>query len=177
MKNLTILTLGMSVIFSCQTPPAEEPDNDTGNVEVSGRADEYKQVIDRYFEALMTLDSAGAVTTVTTDFVAYGMFAEIDTSDIQVELQAWAEAVPRRSNQSIETIAYTALTVKEGDYAGDWLQFWGTYSVTENGADIQNPFFVSAQMEDGKMKQLLYYYDRLGYVQKLGFEVTPAEGY
>ncbi len=174
MKKLLILCT--AVLFCCQSPQPEQSEEDTGNVEVSSRADEYKQAFDQLYNALMASDSAGAAAAVSADFLSYYMFSDIDTVDLQTEIQNWIDVGTRRLNQSIETIAYTALTVKEGDYVGDWLQVWGMYSATEAGVDLSNPFFANARMRDGKPAEMILYFDRLGYYQKLGFELTAQEG-
>lgn len=180
MKKLLYFTMAVAVLIGCQapTPEATTTDSSDSNVSVSATAEDYKATFDKYITAVLSSDSAAASAAVTADFMAHNMFADVDTSNISQVLATWAANGAARTNQKLETTAFTALSVTEGDYAGDWLQFWGNYSANDNasGADFALPVYINSRMVDGKIAQMFIYYDRLGFLLKTGYTLTPPEG-
>ena len=75
-------------------------------------------------------------------------------------------------------MAYSALTVKLGPYQGEWLQYWGNYSTTDNASvtDFVLPVFMNVRMQEGKLKPAFAYYDRLGFLMEVDYTLTPPSG-
>jgi hypothetical protein len=172
----TLLTLLGA--YACQ-PPQEEvtqaESEETPLLEISPQSEAYATALETYMKALLVADSAQLATVLTPDFMNVRMSVTPDTSDMSKILEGWRAYLDERSDQSIETVAISALQVNDGEFKGDWVQYWGTYSCTVNstGTQMDLPFFSNNLMENGKMKISYVYFDRLDWVMKDGYTLVP----
>ncbi len=174
--SITILFCMLLLSFSCQQQ-TETPTEETRSTDVSPNIDQYKEVFDSFIDGALTADSMKIFNAAANDFMLHNMFVEVDTINPQGVLDQWQAINEVRSDQSMETVATTGLSVKEGQWAGEWILVWGNYSATDNasGESFVLPVYMNARMENGKLKQMFVYYDRLGFLEKIGFELKRKE--
>ena len=84
-------------------------------------------------------------------------------------IAGWIANHKVRTNQKNDYVKHTWRVV-EGEYLGDWVAVWGTYSYTQNGVDIELPYQFTAQVDEGKIQRSIIYYDKLAVNKAMGFE-------
>jgi len=93
-------------------------------------------------------------------------------SSTKTELIAsWKEIHKVRTNPKNEMIHYT-WRILEGNYKGDWVGIWGTYTFTESGSEVSVPYNYLAIVEGGKIQGARIFYDRLSILTAMGGTVT-----
>jgi len=94
-------------------------------------------------------------------------------SSTKTELIAsWKEIHKVRTNPKNEMI-HNTWRILEGNYKGDWVGIWGTYTFTESGSEVSVPYNYLAIVEGGKIQGARIFYDRLSILTAMGGTVTP----
>jgi hypothetical protein len=185
MKTVFMIPLlGMVLMFSCQQPGEDKKTDQAVTevepplLEISPSMESYISTVAAYFDASIAVDSVKIQSLITEDYVEVQMFAKADSNTVADLVAAWRAYGEARSDQSVEQVAASALQVNDGEFKGDWIQFWGNYKCTDNasGEKIVLPFFTNTKIENGKMKVTYLYYDRLGFMETVGFTVSPPAG-
>lgn len=181
MKKIGMPLLGIMMILfivqSCQQPCPEVEEAEPGLLEISPNMDRDVETVTAYMNALLSADSAAIRGYVADDFISYYMTSPMDSTDADGHIASWKGIGEQRSDQKNEIIAASSLRVNDGQFKGDWVQIWGTYSATMNdsGTAIEVPYFVNLNIVDGKISREYGYYDRLGINMKLGYQLTMPE--
>ncbi len=121
----------------------------------------------------------GALNDLTTDdFLSIYVTSPLDTVSKEDFIKDWVSFQTSRSNQQNERLAASSLKVNEGDYIGDWVQYWGNYSavLVEGDPEVLVPYFLNLQLTNGKIARMFSYYDRVPIWQAIGYEITPPAG-
>jgi len=94
-----------------------------------------------------------------------------ETSTKTELIASWKEIHKVRTNPKNEYIVNT-WRVLEGNYKGDWVGIWGTYTFTESGTEVILPYHYLAKVEGGKIQGARIFYDRLSILTAMGGTVT-----
>lgn len=134
-------------------------------------AEEDIKVVAMYLDALVNNKMDEAAKLLAEEYVSSGP-SNGETSTKAEEIEAWKNAHKVRSNQKNDYV-YNSFRVLEGDYKGDWVSVWGTYTFAQNETEIVMPYQYTAKVEDGKIQGAGVYYDNLAVARALGYTITP----
>jgi len=171
MKTLKILALAV-VLCTGQITIAQEM-NFNEVVTQNPTAEEDLKVVADYLDALVNNNLYKAKSLLADDFSGSGP-SDGDTETKEDVIENWTQIHKLRTNQNNEYVVNT-WRVLSGEYEGDWVSIWGTYSFTENDIDINLPYHLTAKVENGKIQNSIIYYNSLAVAQKMGYELTPVE--
>lgn len=134
-------------------------------------AEEDLKVVADYLDAIVNNKIKVVANLLSDDYVCTGP-SNGETSTKTEEIANWKKAHEVRTNQKNDYV-YNTFRVLEGDYKGDWVSVWGTYTFTENGKEIILPYQYTAIVENGKIKGAGVYYDNLAVARARGYTLTP----
>lgn len=169
MKNLLKVTVLIAFICIGQINAQDKSYKEI--VSENPTAEEDLKVVSNYLDAIVNNKMDVVATLLADDYVSSGP-SHGDTSTKTEEIENWKAAHKLRTNQKNEYV-YNTFRVLEGDYKGDWVSIWGTYTFTENGTEIVLPYQYTAMVEKGKIKSSVIYYDNLAVVRAMGYTLTP----
>ena len=173
MKMKTLKTLALAVVLCIGQITIAQEMNFNETVTQNPTPDEDLKVVTEYLDALVNnnLDKAGSL--LADDFSGSGP-SDGDTETKEDVIDNWKQIHKLRTNQKNDYVVNT-WRVLSGEYKGDWVSIWGTYSYTENDTDINLPYHLTAKVEDGKIQNSIIYYNSLAVAKKMGYELTPIE--
>ncbi|MEP1033070.1 hypothetical protein [Ekhidna sp.] len=181
MKNLAILSILLSVfvmIQGCQnTSEGADDDAAEGPVIYNPNSTSYIESVQQLVDAMLYGDSTALIDLTTDDFLSIYVTNPMDTASREDFIKDWISFQTSRSNQQNDRLAASSLKVNEGDYIGDWVQYWGNYSATLVDADtsLVIPYFLNLQLTNGKISRMYSYYDRVPIWQAVGYQITPPD--
>lgn len=179
--KLPVLLLAILMIHGCQNSAEDGQSEDVqddvteGPVVYNPNSATYIASVQEFVDAMLYGDSAALADLTSDDFLSVYMTSQLDTVSKDDFIQDWVSFQTTRTNQQNERLAASALKVNEGDYVGDWVQYWGNYSANMVEADtsILIPYFLNLKLTDGKISRLYSYYDRVPLWQAVGYQITP----
>jgi ketosteroid isomerase-like protein len=173
----TTLKITALVVFLCigQITLAQEEEKKSFNEVVTQNptAEEDIKVVTDYLDAVVN-NKMDIVESLLSDEYALTGPSNGETSTKAEEIADWKEANKRRTNQKNEYVVNT-WRVLDGNYKGDWVSIWGTYTFTENGTEIVLPYQYTAMVEDGKIQGAAVYFDNLAIATAMGYTLTPPK--
>jgi len=131
-----------------------------------------KVVID-YVNALIAGDLEKAKSLLADNYMGYGP-ASTDSSNAEQTIKGWKEVPNFRSNQKANFVTQS-FRVLLGEFKGNWVSMWGTFSFTQNGKNISFPFQYTVKVTNGKIERGTIYYDNLFIYQALGYKIVAPE--
>ena len=131
------------------------------------------KVVDDYLDAIMTNKMDLAANLMADAHIGAGPSAGETQTKAEI-IAGWIANHKVRTNQKNDYVKHTWRVV-EGEYLGDWVAVWGTYSYTKNGVDIELPYQFTAQVDEGKIQRSIIYYDKLAVNKAMGFELTAKK--
>lgn len=171
MKTLKTLSIALILFIGQVTSAQESSFND--RVTQNPNADKDLQVVSDYLDAIVNNKLEKAKSLLADNFVLNGP-SDGDTETKAEVISNWEETHKVRTNQENEFVVNT-WRVLEGEYLGDWVSVWGTYSFTENSQDIKLPYHLTAKVADGKIQNAIIYYNNLAVARKMGYELTQTQ--
>jgi hypothetical protein len=172
MKTLLKTTVLVAFLFIGQITSAQEKESKSFNETVTQNptAEEDIKVVADYLDAIINNKMAIAESLLADTYVSSGP-SNGETSTKAEEIAAWKNAHKVRTNQKNEYVVNT-WRVLDGNFKGDWVSIWGTYTFTENGIEIILPYQYTASVEGGKITGAVIYYDNLAVVTAMGYTMT-----
>ena len=143
-------------------------------ISLSKSADQHVATLNAYLEALVSGNMAQAGSYLASDYREYGPSHDEPFNSDQA-LASWESSSLQRTNQNISDRRTVAFQEKSGPQAGDWVMGWGVYHWRDKagGGDIAMPYQVTARIDNGKLKEAHYYYDRTSARDKMGYVSIP----
>ena len=163
-----LLCLANSPLLAQKTPKH----NDI--VALSKNADENVAVLNDYLDALVTGDLDRARALLAADYQEHGPGYEKPMNAGQA-IDSWQSSLNQRTDHRITDRRTLAYREKSGLNEGDWVMGWGVYHWKEkaSGAMVELPYQITAQVNDGKLQEARYYYDRATVRDKMGYAAIP----
>ncbi len=168
----TLKTLALAVVLCIGQITIAQEMNFNEVVTQNPTAEEDLKVVADYLDALVNNNLDKAKGLLAADFSGSGPSAG-DTETKEEVIENWTQIHKLRTNQNNDYVVNT-WRVLSGEYEGDWVSIWGTYSYTENDTDIKLPYHLTAKVEDGKIQNSIIYYNSLAVAKKMGYELTPV---
>ncbi|WP_452221952.1 hypothetical protein [Lacinutrix salivirga] len=165
---LLCLIIGSQFTFSQEKAPSYKD-----IVGENPKADTDIKVVSDYVNALVGNDMSKAEKLLSDIYIGYGP-ALNDSITKKETIKSWTEIHQVRSNEKVNFVSAT-IRVKQGEYKGDWVYQWGTYSFTQNGKDIQMPYQLTVFVNNGKIEKSTIYYDDLSVAKALGYQLVPPK--
>jgi hypothetical protein len=162
MKQLILFTAVSISLFSCNSS--------TGNKESENLA-----IAKKLIEAVETNDPATMDSLLADNYIGYGP----SVSDSTNKADAITSFKYNAANL-YESVKYTrsqslAVSVKEGDAAGDWVSNWAY--VTIKYKDGRGPVYIWAnaayKIENGKIVRSRTFYNEADALRQLGYTIEP----
>jgi ketosteroid isomerase-like protein len=172
-KILKTTVLIVFLIIGQITSAQEESKSFNETVTQNPTAEEDLKVVTDYLDAIINNKMDVAESLLADTYVNRGP-SNGETSTKAEEIASWKDIHKVRTNQKNQYLVNT-WRVLEGDYKGDWVSIWGTYTFTENGTEVILPYHYTAMVEGGKIQASVIYYDRLSIVTAMGGTVTPPK--
>jgi ketosteroid isomerase-like protein len=172
---MKILKTTVLALFLCigQITLAQETKSFNEMVSQNPTAEEDLKVVSDYLDAIVNNKMDVVESLLSDDYISAGP-SNGETSTKAEEITNWKEAHKVRTNQKNEYVV-NSWRVLDGDYKGDWVSIWGTYTFTENGKEIVLPYQYTAMVDGGKIQKAVIYYDNLAVVTAMGYTLTPPE--
>lgn len=174
MKNILKTTVLVAFLFIGQITSAQEEAKSKSFNEIvvpNPDAEEDLKVVTDYLDALVNNKMDVVASLLADDYVSTGP-GNGETSTKAEEIANWKEVHKVRTNQKND-YAINTWRVLDGNYKGDWVSIWGTYTFTQNGIEITLPYQYTAMVADGKIQGAGIYYDNLAVVKAMGYTITP----
>jgi ketosteroid isomerase-like protein len=176
MKSFKTIVLVLSFLLMLPiTTHAQEEKKKSFNeiVTQNPNAEEDLKAMSAYIDALIDNKLDLAASFLSDDYVQSGP-ANGETSTKTQNLEDWKEAHTVRTNQKNE-YTFNTWRVLDGDYEGDWVSVWGTYTYTQDEKEISLPYQYTANLDKGKIKKAVIYYDNLSVVKALGYTIESPK--
>jgi ketosteroid isomerase-like protein len=143
-------------------------------ISLSRSADQNVATLNAYLDALVSGHMAQAGTYLASDYREYSPGHEEPYTSEQA-LASWEANSQQRTSQSISDRRTVAFQEKSGPQAGDWVMGWGVYHWKDKvgGVDVAMPYQVTARVDNGKLTETHYFYDRAAARDKLGYVSIP----
>jgi len=181
-QQRTVLAVSAAILLfsACTAPPPS-----TAAVErfqhpvlsIPAEADANIALVEGYLNALIKADAEAIRAAVAPEFYANNTFVPADSSDVEAVIANWMRIDSTRSDQKIVKDFAQSIQIAEGnDYPGQWVQYWGKYSATDNatGKPFTARFIYDVNVRDGKMVKTYLWFDRLSTFHQLGTTPPPA---
>ena len=169
----TLKTLALAVVLCIGQITIAQEMNFNEVVTQNPTAEEDLKVVADYLDALVNNNLDKAKGLLADDFSGSGP-SDGDTETKEEVIENWTQIHKLRTNQNNDYVVNT-WRVLSGEYEGDWVSIWGTYSYTENDTDIKLPYHLTAKVEDGKIQNSIIYYNSLAVAKKMGYELISTE--
>ena len=177
-----ILSISLIMAFSCKpkeeeaaVKTADTPAESSRLYDISANEEANIQMAIDFVNSSVGGDADKVRSIVHSDYWDYGPGAK-DSLSLDDFLSAWAETSAARTEQDPGIMITTALTVNEGDLAGDWVNMWGTYTAKQGDFTFNVPWHRVFFIEDGKIVMSRAWYDRLAQGLEMGvYQAVPQE--
>lgn len=164
MKQLVLL-IGISLsLFSCKS--------DTGKKESENLA-----IAEKYMEAVETGNAATMESLLADNYKGYGPSVG-DSVNKDEALKSWKY----NAENLYKSIEYTrhkelAITVKEGEEAGDWVLNWAYLTIKYKDGRGPVNVWVNAvyRIENGKIVHSRTFYNEADVLRQLGYSMEPPK--
>lgn len=145
-------------------------------VTISDSADVNANVLVDFVKALTAADWEKARSLTAPKFMSYGP-ATTDSSNIEAVILGWQKNHEGYSDIKMGRTVPAAFTSTAPETAGDLAFLWGVYSMTfkATGKTITFPYHLSARIENGKIRRLRNYYDKMQFIVPTGGKVVKAD--
>ena len=165
-----LLCLASSSLFAQKMPKH----NDV--VALSKNADENASILNDYLDALVAGNLNRARSLLAADYQEHGPGYENPMNAGQA-IDSWQTSLNQRTDHRITDRRTLAYREKSGLNEGDWVMGWGVYHWQEKagGTMIELPYQITARVQDGKLKEARYYYDRAIVRDKMGYAAIPPD--
>ncbi|WCO02733.1 hypothetical protein [Psychroserpens ponticola] len=162
-------------LFIGQITTAQEQETKSFNEVVTQNptAEEDLKIVTDYLDAVIN-NKMDIVDNLLSDTYVNNGPSNGESSTKAEEIASWKDIHKIRTNQKNEYVVNT-WRVLEGDYKGHWVSIWGTYTFTQDGADIILPYQYTAMVENGKIQKSVIYYDNLAIAKAMGYTLTPPK--
>jgi len=164
--------ISLIMVFSCkqkeEVEAASEAQAESSRLyDISANEEANIQMATDFVNASVGGDADKVRTIAHSDYWDYGPGAK-DSISLDDFLSAWAETSAARTDQDPGIVAATALTVNEGNLAGDWVNMWGTYTAKQGDYTFDVPWHRVFLIEEGKIIMSRAWYDRLSSGLEMG---------
>lgn len=180
MPIVLLFFLSLLVVFSCKQQEetetmADAPEASDRMYDISANDEANIQMAKDFVQATLAGDTEKARSLVHADYWDYGPGAK-DSLSLDDFLAAWEETSAARTDQDPGIMIGTALTVNEGDLAGDWVNLWGSYTAKQGDYTFNVPWHRVFLIQEGKFIMSRVWYDRLASGLEMGvYQAVPAE--
>jgi len=164
MKQLLLLIVISIGLFSC-TPGVDKKES------------ENLAIAKRYMEAVETGNAATMDSLLADNYVGYGPSVGDSTNKAEA-LKSWKY----NAENLYESIEYTrheelAVTVKEGQAAGDWVLNWAYLTIKYKDGRGPVNVWVNAvyRIENGKIVHSRTFYNEADVLRQLGYTIEPPQ--
>jgi len=164
MKQLLLLIVISIGLFSC-TPGVDKKES------------ENLAIAERYMEAVETGNAAIMDSLLADNYVGYGPSVGDSTNKTEA-LKSWKY----NAENLYESIEYTrhqelAVTVKEGEAAGDWVLNWAYLTIKYKDGRGPVNVWVNAvyRIENGKIVHSRTFYNEADVLRQLGYTIEPPQ--
>ncbi len=143
-------------------------------ISLSKSADQNVSVLNGYLDALAASNMAQAGSYLASNYQEHGPSHDAPFTSEQA-LASWETSSSQRTAQNITDRRTVSFQEKTGPQQGDWVIGWGVYHWKDKaeGTDIAMPYQVTARVDNGKLSEAHYYYDRAAVRDKLGYSSIP----
>jgi ketosteroid isomerase-like protein len=162
MKQLLLLATISIGLFSC-------------NSSANSKETENLAIAKKYMEAVETKNAATMDSLLAENYMGYGP-SVADSVNKKEALESWKY----NAENLYESIKYTrhqelAVSVKEGDAAGDWVSNWALLTIKyKDGRGPVNVWVNAAyKIEDGKIARSRTFYNEADVLRQLGYTLEP----
>ena len=173
LKTLLNTTMLVAFVFTGQITFAQDKVTKSINEVITQNptAKEDLKVVVDYLNAIINNKMDVAESLLSDTCVTTG--PSNGESSTKTELiDIWKEIHKVRTDPKNEMIVNT-WRVLEGNYKGDWVGIWGTYTFTESDSEVVVPYNYLALVEGGKIQGARIFYDKLSILTAMGGTVTP----
>ncbi len=164
MKQLIVLTIICTSFFACTTS--------ADNKEKANLA-----IAQKYMQAVETSNVAIMDSLLADNYIGYGPSVG-DSTNKQQAILNWKDNV----DNLYESIKYTrhtelAVTVKEGEVAGDWVLNWALLTITYKGGSVPVQLWVNSvyRIENGKIVLSRTFYNEADVLRQLNYTINPPQ--
>ena len=170
MKNFKT-TMMAAIMFM---PLVSRSQNSTVTLEFAN-ATPSLEVVQNYVKALGDGDPARMNAFLSGDAMVYGLGGALDSLNKQQHMEYYA-ARTAEYKYTFTNELYLPVKVTNNWNEGEWVLSWGvaTLSDKKSAVVIQVPYHTAALLENGKIKNLRYWYDNLNIAQSQGMKLVPA---
>jgi limonene-1,2-epoxide hydrolase len=162
MKQLISLVASSMILFSCSRGSGDKEKNNLG-------------IAEKFMSAVETKNVSSMDSLLSAKYVGYGPSVGDSTSKEQA-LKTWRY----NAENLYESYRYTrhkelAVTVKEGEAAGDWVLNWALLTIKYKDGRGPVNLWVNAvyKIEDGKIVQSRTFYNEADVLRQLGYSFQP----
>lgn len=144
-------------------------------ISLSKLADQNVATLNAYLDALLSNNMAQAGSYLASDYQEYGPSHD-EPFNREQALASWEASSSQRTAQNTTDRRTVSFREKGGPQEGDWVMGWGVYHWKDkaNGTDLAMPYHVTAKVDNGKLSEAHYYYDRAAIRDKMGYVNIPA---
>jgi len=180
MPLLLLFCMSLLLVFSCKPKDEAEAVEETAEetlrqYDISANEEANIQMAIDFVNAAVSGDADKAGAVAHSEYWDYGPGAK-DSMNLDDFLSAWTETSAARTEQDPGIVATTALTVNEGDLAGDWVNMWGNYSAKQGDYTFDVPWHRVFFIQEGKIVMSRSWYDRLASGLEMGvYQAVPTE--
>jgi hypothetical protein len=164
MKPLIVLTIISITLFAC-TSSADKKEK--ANLAIA----------EKYMQAVETKNVALMDSLLADNYIGYGPSVD-DSTNKKDAILNWKE----NAENLYESIKYTrhkelAVTVKEGEAAGDWVLNWAYLTIKYKVGDVPVHIWVNVvyRIENGKIVQSRTFYNEADVLRQLHYMITPPQ--
>ena len=181
--NLPLLTLLMAsliMVFSCKPREeteavAEAPEESSRLYDISANEEANIQMAKDFVIAVLSGDHEKARSFAHSEYYDFGPGSK-DSLSLDEFLAAWETTTAARTDQDPGIMIGTALTVNEGDLAGDWVNLWGSYTAKQGDYEFNVPWHRVFLVQDGKFVMSRSWFDRLSSGLEMGvYQMVETE--
>lgn len=173
-----LFAVGMTAVSlaACTTPspcpPAEEHFKHPV-FSIPAEADANIALAENFINALLRADVEAIRAAVAPGYYGNNTFIPSDSSDVEGMIATWMHNDSTRTDQKMTKDLARSIEIAEGnEYPGQWVQYWGTYSATDNGTGkpYEVKFIFDANVKDGKLVKSYLWFDRLSSFHQMGVD-------
>jgi ketosteroid isomerase-like protein len=179
-RTALITALATVLVGACTTPPPCPPAVEHYQhpvFSIPAETDANIALAESYLMAVISADADAIRASVAPGFYSNNTFVPADSSDVEEVIANWMRIDSTRTDQKIIKDYAQSIEVAEGnDYHGQWVQYWGKYSATDNatGKPFQVKFIFDCNVKDGKLVKSYMWFDRLSSFHQLGIAPPAA---
>ncbi len=133
------------------------------------------ETVKNYTTALQEGDANKMNSQFAPNAMIYGL-GDADSLNVTQHKTYMLESITNFNHSfSNQTFLPVKVNTADSPVKGEWVLSWGVNTLTEKETDkkIQVPYHTSCLIENGKITEMYFYYNRLNIVKNLGYTITP----